>query len=336
MHENITVLEVNDVAQMAELAVSPKIRRYLLARLSDTVALIDPGHTEALAKALLAEGHTPKMVKGMRPMSKKFHLENILSRQEKARLNLDLINADELKRIARFWFGPTLANKMRKAECLNAINSVFKDRARVEKGVRSLSDQERQILSVFKRYGGALSGPLLMCETLLRGLFDKTVERGTYYNRAQSKDPVEQLGEKLILITTDGRAYSGRGHYHYGYHRSFPDLVLQPIISDLIEPAKTMAWTPSASASAPMTTNRRSAAQIALDLRGIAQALAQSGSWKTNRGGSLAKSVQNRLKKVLPSGEHDPMMPPAGQHFFEAILNALGNKPPRLVFHDPL
>jgi len=67
LHENVTVLEANDVAQLAELAVNPKIRRYLLARLSDTVALVDPGHAEVLAKALLAEGHTPKMVKGIQP-----------------------------------------------------------------------------------------------------------------------------------------------------------------------------------------------------------------------------------------------------------------------------
>jgi hypothetical protein len=67
LHENVTVLEVSNVAQMAELAVNPKIRRYLLARLSDTVAVVDPGHAEALVKALLAEGHTPKMVKGMHP-----------------------------------------------------------------------------------------------------------------------------------------------------------------------------------------------------------------------------------------------------------------------------
>ena len=66
LHENVAVLEVNDIAQMAELAVNPKIRRYLLGvDYPDTVALVDPGHAEALAKALLSEGHTPKMVKGI-------------------------------------------------------------------------------------------------------------------------------------------------------------------------------------------------------------------------------------------------------------------------------
>src|ERR1022692_2141860 len=125
-------------------------------------------------------------------MSKKHgQLENILTRKEKAALNLAFINADELKRIARFWFGTTVSNKMRKAECLNAIDSVFKDRKRVEEGIRSLSDQERQILSIFKRYGGALSGPLLMCEALVRGLFDKTVKRGSYFDTTQTIDPVK-------------------------------------------------------------------------------------------------------------------------------------------------
>lgn len=65
VHVNVGVLEVSDVAQLVELAANRKIRRYLLARLSDTVALIDPGQVDALAKALLAAGHTPKLVKGI-------------------------------------------------------------------------------------------------------------------------------------------------------------------------------------------------------------------------------------------------------------------------------
>jgi hypothetical protein len=67
LHDRAAVLEAADPAQLAELAANPKIRRYLLARLSDTVALVDPGHADVLAKALLAEGHTPKMVKGVAP-----------------------------------------------------------------------------------------------------------------------------------------------------------------------------------------------------------------------------------------------------------------------------
>jgi hypothetical protein len=61
LHLNAAVLEVARPAQLLELAADPRIRRYLLARLSDTVALVDPGQAEPLEAALLAAGHTPKL-----------------------------------------------------------------------------------------------------------------------------------------------------------------------------------------------------------------------------------------------------------------------------------
>ena len=67
LHLNAAVLEVTDMAQLAELAADAKIRRYLLARLSDTVALVDPGNAGALEAALLATGNTPKRLQGDTP-----------------------------------------------------------------------------------------------------------------------------------------------------------------------------------------------------------------------------------------------------------------------------
>ncbi len=64
LHENAALLQAAEMTQLVELASNPKIRRYLLGRLSDTVALIDPGHVEALTRVLLAEGQTPKMEEG--------------------------------------------------------------------------------------------------------------------------------------------------------------------------------------------------------------------------------------------------------------------------------
>lgn len=64
IHINAAVLEVTDMAQLAELAADTKIRRYLLARISDTAALVDPGCAEALEAALLTAGHTPKRLQG--------------------------------------------------------------------------------------------------------------------------------------------------------------------------------------------------------------------------------------------------------------------------------
>ena len=64
LHDNAAVIEVGESAQLIELASHPKLRRFLLARLSDTVALVDPGQADALARALLAGGHTPRVVRG--------------------------------------------------------------------------------------------------------------------------------------------------------------------------------------------------------------------------------------------------------------------------------
>lgn len=64
VHRNVAVLEVTDAARMVEFAADPKVRRHLLGRLSDTVALVDPGQEDALAKTLLALGHTPRVANG--------------------------------------------------------------------------------------------------------------------------------------------------------------------------------------------------------------------------------------------------------------------------------
>ncbi len=62
IHLNATVLEVAEPAQLAELAADPKFRGFLLGRLSDTAALVDPGSAKLFEGALLAGGHTPKIV----------------------------------------------------------------------------------------------------------------------------------------------------------------------------------------------------------------------------------------------------------------------------------
>ena len=64
LHLNAAVLEVAEPAQLAELAADPRIGRYLLARLSDTTALVDPGHSREMERALLDAGHTPKVLTG--------------------------------------------------------------------------------------------------------------------------------------------------------------------------------------------------------------------------------------------------------------------------------
>ena len=64
IHRHVAVLRVTDAARMIEFAADPKVRRYLLGRLSDTVALVEPGQEDARAKALLALGHTSRVANG--------------------------------------------------------------------------------------------------------------------------------------------------------------------------------------------------------------------------------------------------------------------------------
>ena len=64
MHLHAAIIEVAEPAQLVELAANPRLRRFLLARLSDTVALVDPGRAGEIEAALLAAGHTPKVLTG--------------------------------------------------------------------------------------------------------------------------------------------------------------------------------------------------------------------------------------------------------------------------------
>ena len=64
IHLKAAVLETGDAALLIELAMDTKLRRYLLGRLSETVALIDPDKVEVFEQALRTGGHTPKITKG--------------------------------------------------------------------------------------------------------------------------------------------------------------------------------------------------------------------------------------------------------------------------------
>jgi hypothetical protein len=63
VHHGAAVLEVGDPSQFLELAADPALRPYLLCRLAQQVALVDPGRADDLAEALRRRGHTPKIVK---------------------------------------------------------------------------------------------------------------------------------------------------------------------------------------------------------------------------------------------------------------------------------
>jgi hypothetical protein len=63
----VALMEVETLAQLVELCRNPRVCRFLLARLSDTVALIDADADQLLVEALREAGHTPRTAEGMEP-----------------------------------------------------------------------------------------------------------------------------------------------------------------------------------------------------------------------------------------------------------------------------
>lgn len=250
-------------------------------------------------------------------------LEHPLAQSVNVSLNLSFIDGLELKKIARFWFGTTAANKMRKDECIGALAKLFKDKARIQAKMDSLTDKQRQILGIFKRYGGAVSGTVLLCEVQARGLVEKTRQPHDWYEQRRH-DPVIDLCDKLLLVSQDGEASHLNYHFRSSYRRIYPDLVAAPGALERIEPAAPLTWKTPSPSKPPEAGYRRFLAEVALDLMTVARALKQIDGWKTSRGGSLGKSLQNRLKKMFPWDKQDPINPPAPESLYYEILRGLG------------
>jgi hypothetical protein len=144
-------------------------------------------------------------------------LANVLARPLTAKLSLAHIKSSDLRPPAKFWFDATGWYKLRKDELLAALTAQMADRARAASKTRSLADDEKQVLAIFERYGGALSDSLLACEMQARGLRAKDAPVRSYYER--SEDVVTKLGHKLLLLLADGTPHM-HDRYHWQYRQS--------------------------------------------------------------------------------------------------------------------
>jgi hypothetical protein len=61
LHTNLTLIEVADPLLLEELRADRRLAPLLVAQLSDRVVIIKPGAEEAVMRALLRAGHTPKV-----------------------------------------------------------------------------------------------------------------------------------------------------------------------------------------------------------------------------------------------------------------------------------
>ena len=60
LYQNLALLECADAATLAEVAAGP-LGRYLVRRLSDTVAVVDHAHLDLLVRTLEKGGYTPRV-----------------------------------------------------------------------------------------------------------------------------------------------------------------------------------------------------------------------------------------------------------------------------------
>lgn len=62
LHTNLTLIEVADPLLLEELRADRRLAPLLVAQLSDHVAVVKPGGSEWILRALLKAGHTPKVI----------------------------------------------------------------------------------------------------------------------------------------------------------------------------------------------------------------------------------------------------------------------------------
>jgi len=64
LHTHLTLVETAESELLEELLAERRIGPLLVARLSDCVAVVAPGHAKEVQRWLLKAGHTPRIVDG--------------------------------------------------------------------------------------------------------------------------------------------------------------------------------------------------------------------------------------------------------------------------------
>jgi len=64
LHTHLTLVETAEPELLEELLADRRVGPLLVARLSDCVAVVAPGHAKEVQRWLLKAGHTPRIVGG--------------------------------------------------------------------------------------------------------------------------------------------------------------------------------------------------------------------------------------------------------------------------------
>jgi hypothetical protein len=246
-------------------------------------------------------------------------LPHVLSHSGDGTFNLEHYNADQLKKAARFWIGVE-AHKLRKAECVEALHKLFRNGSATSAALANASKAQQQVLSIFARYGPAVSGAVLSAELHARGLVQEPDPSQRYYGRRD--DIVNDLRDKFVLI----RSSNAYDYYSSSlYAHRYPDLMVHPALATTLPPVTPLPWQPSAESPTVQSSYHRSATAVALDLWQVATGLQALGTWQTVKGGALARGSRNRLRKGVPliSADQDRLAPPDPESLYYEILRGM-------------
>jgi hypothetical protein len=231
--------------------------------------------------------------------------------------DFDSLNSTAAQGAARFWAGKWTGSQA-KALCIERLKSAWCDPKRVAEVVATLRPEQRAVLAVVRRYGGAISGSLLRQELLARGIV-KEPKREDLLSYRRETDPVHELCENLVLLG------GYRDSWSFGHSREYSSVSLPSRLASHIKPAASLDWKASAPLDkAPESTAYRAPAQVLIDIEQTARGLQAQGRWKVNQGGALPAAVRNRLAKLLPPQSGDPLEPPDRVVLDYTLLCAMG------------
>jgi hypothetical protein len=248
--------------------------------------------------------------------------------QSTAKVNVELEGflSDELKQAARFWVGKE-AGSYNKEKCIAALTQAMNGDDATRRVQTALSEKEQQVLAIFTRYGPTVSGGVLTAEMYARGFVQSPLEdkasQISYrsYCEQMKTDLIRRLAEKLVLV---GNSYD---LYHSSsFTCSYPRLSLHPALMKAVKPAAPLPWSASRVCPEAVGTERRSSAEVALDLWRVTAALRRMGAWATVKGESPSKATRARMRKEvgLRDAEKDPLSPPDPESLFYELLHGIG------------
>lgn len=247
-------------------------------------------------------------------------LDHVLQSKLKVDVEIGRFRSDKLKRAAQFWLGKE-ARSYNKDKCIAVLTRVMNGVDSASCVETALSEKERQVLAIFTRYGTTVPGGVLTAEMYARGLAPaKDHVSGRFYSPYltwRANDLIGGLCEKLVLVGDS---------YYSGYcARGYPRLSLHPALVKTVEPAAPLSWNPSGACDEAVETERRSSAEVALDLWRVAAALLRRGTWPTVNGDLPSKSTRARMRKEvgLRHGEEDPLSAPDPESLFYELLRGM-------------